>query len=765
MLLMGLTTHAQIVTSEGLDETFVFTDLEGNEIADGATIVVSELNDDGQMVIPVKTKNAAGKKAAVSMYEDLSQMPNGGWQTCAFGNCMTLKASGYSAKSIMSADSHAAIDTEWIPATGGYATWEAKLQIHIFNITKKTTFGQTIETAGNEIIGYGPVINVRFEYKDPADQQQTVHQLIMGPHTTDDVAPSESGLGLTGVPGILKIAAVLPVKDFMAFDGGKVTKMRVGLANAAAVSRIFIAKASEEGDVTEVFTQDVSSNAAGWTEYELDTPYTLSLTDCDFLLLGYDYKQTSTQTDGSYPISVISSTLIYPSLMYADFGDGEEWYDVGLSSMGNLSVQAVVESSNFPEKDMVVMALSTNDNYYKAGSELTYSLDLQNFGYGQISSYDFDVKVDDNVVTTFSGSEAIGSQETKSITGKMTLTPDLSNGSHKLALCLKTVDGNAPAANINNDEASTPFMVYAESVPRQKNLIEQFTSQFCTYCPRGVTFFSDLIRQRDDIAWVSIHGNMSGTDIFYNVVNDSIMTYEEVNSYPSASYNRTFVPDMAESDGEIAYGLGYNLTYRTQVVKMLSSTIDYTMQAPSFVTLNIEQVYNPETRALDITVKGDGAEAAAEMLASYGLTVMLTENGIVARQLNEGQWVQNYEHHYVLREVLGKCTGNAINWQGDDFTAHFTYTIPEDYVKDNMYVVAFVAPLIDIFNYDTMNMAINNCEMVAVKDASTTAIMNISADNAAENRFALDGRQLPAAQKGINIVRLADGSVRKVVVK
>ena len=32
-------------------------------------------------------------------------------------------------------------------------------------------------------------------------------------------------------------------------------------------------------------------------------------------------------------------------------------------------------------------------------------------------------------------------------------------------------------------------------------------------------------------------------------------------------------------------------------------------------------------------------------------------------------------------------------------------------------------------------------------------------------RYTLDGRQLPAAQKGLNIIRMGDGSVRKVIVK
>ncbi len=593
-------------------------------------------------------------------------------------------------------------------------------------------------------------------------------QLIFGPYQTNEVATSDEGLGLLSFPGTLKIAAGLPVKDFMAFDGGKVVKMRVGLANAAAITRIFIAEVTNEGNIVDVFSQDVNGKSAGWNEFDIKTPYTLSMSNCQELFVGFDYTQTSSQTsNGSYPISVVSTgSTIYNTYVYGNLGNGKNWYDVGLGSMGNLSVQCFVESDNFPEKDIAVLSLGTDANYYKSETELTYNISLQNVGYGNISKCSFDVEIDDAVVTTLESNDAIASLEVKNITGTISVPSSLSFGEHKLGLRLKSVDGETPAGNVNNDYASSTFNVYSQSVPRQKNLIEQFTSQYCTYCPRGVTLFSDLIEMRKDIAWVSVHGNMSsGKDIFYIAANDTIMAYEDVSGFPSASYNRSFVPDLADNSGEIAYGLGYDMSYRVQIVKLLNTIIDQTASSPSFVTLNIEQTYDPETRDLNITVNGDGVENASQILNNNGITVMLTENNLIARQLNEGTWNQKFEHHYVLRSVLGKCTGNSINWQGDNFTANFKYTIPADYVKDNMYVVAFVAPMINLNNVNTMNMAINNCEMVAVKDASTTAIQNISLDSEELDRYTLDGIKLTVPQKGLNIIRMADGSVRKVMVK
>ena len=126
---------------EELDDTFVFTDLEGNVVPNGAVITVNTL------------------------YETIDDMPNGEWQTCAFGNCMILSESGYSPKSVQAPDAVVDILTEWIPEENKYASWSATLQIQRYSITKNF-FGQ--ETVGTIVEGYGPKVTINFVYADPA---------------------------------------------------------------------------------------------------------------------------------------------------------------------------------------------------------------------------------------------------------------------------------------------------------------------------------------------------------------------------------------------------------------------------------------------------------------------------------------------------------------------------------------------------------------------------------------------------------------------
>ena len=70
-----------------------------------------------------------------------------------------------------------------------------------------------------------------------------------------------------------------------------------------------------------------------------------------------------------------------------------------------------------------------------------------------------------------------------------------------------------------------------------------------------------------------------------------------------------------------------------------------------------------------------------------------------------------------------------------------------------------VALLIDRVSGNVVNAA-----QSAIGDY-TAAISSVNAAAAAAERYSVDGRRLPAPQKGLNIIKTADGKVRKVIVR
>ena len=170
--------------------------------------------------------------------------------------------------------------------------------------------------------------------------------------------------------------------------------------------------------------------------------------------------------------------------------------------------------------------------------------------------------------------------------------------------------------------------------PRQKHLLEQFTSNSCTYCPLGTSMIEILQTTRDDIARVAIHGNMNSVDPTNTAQCDTIFAYVGCGGWPYGTFDRM---TGWESDDAIANGLGYDATYHDQVATELSSFFDeIAANMPSFATINLESEINPLTREATVVVSGEMTEDFDVMMGEDAkLTVYLTEDSIIYRQLNK----------------------------------------------------------------------------------------------------------------------------------
>ena len=602
--------------------------------------------------------------------------------------------------------------------------------------------------------------------KMPKKAELGQNQYLMGGYTTDDIAAPGEGVGLTNVPGDLKAAIMIPTSDLSVYNGGKLVKMRVGLANAATVSRVFIIPVTKTGIQDEIVSQEVNFNAAGWNEVELEKAITLNLSDYEAILMGFDYVQTS----NSYPLSLVyAGANSYDILIYGKLGSEEGWYNLG-NSYGNLSVQGVVEME-LPEMNLAVNGLNTNA-FAQSDKALTWEATVTNMGSAAITSLGFDALVDDVVVGSADVTTNITTMQTGTISGQITLPAEISlYESHKLSLKTKTVNGDTPKGTVTENALSATFILYKDKVAHQKQLIEHFTSWTCTYCPLGYTLLRALEKNYNDIAWISVHGNQSpsyGKDPLYFDAVDDLQDMENLEGWPGASYNRTYIKELAEGSESLIYGLGYNVDqYLNQLVPYFREIIDATAEAtPAFASLAIEQEYDNESRKLKLNVKGTGVEGASKLLADDGITVYLTESGITGRQYNQGTWVNDYEHNNALRAVLTSTVGEAPTWDGENFTYSVEYTIPDNFVAENLSITAVLAPIASVSSPDLHNMAVNNAEKVALETTSGIAGVQTKGDNTVEvARYNANGQQIGAPQKGINILRMSNGTTRKVMVK
>ena len=96
---------------------------------------------------------------------------------------------------------------------------------------------------------------------------------------------------------------------------------------------------------------------------------------------------------------------IYPSYILYN----GSWQNVGLDSYGNLGVQCIVESENFPDYLVALNDLYV-PNFIHTGDDIYYIIATRNAGV--VSSIEagactYDIYIDGNLVTTVSNTAAV----------------------------------------------------------------------------------------------------------------------------------------------------------------------------------------------------------------------------------------------------------------------------------------------------------------------------------------------------------------------
>ncbi len=599
------------------------------------------------------------------------------------------------------------------------------------------------------------------------------NQTYLGPYTTDDLASTKEGLGIPSLPGTIKVGAMLDKTMLAPYKGAKIVGIRVGLCDAADGVVAFAAPVGN-GLGKNIFEQEISSTKVGWNEVNVTSDYTIGTDDA--LLIGFSYKQTSS----NYPIST-NSKVAYDGCFYcyANLGSGLGWYNMG-TDYGSVSVQLIVEKDGgFSKLDGKIEDLYV-PKFVKGNETMVYFSGSTNLG-ATFSSAEYGVKLNGTEIKTFDNTSAetekkVDVTSVSQYFGGVITLPAANlkavGEENELTVYIKSVNGQTPE-NTDDDVLTTKFKIFADSLSHQKQLIEHFTSQYCSACPYGITILETLTKQRSDIAWVSLHGNMSTGNDIYTISDASTYMNYATTGYPTATFNRYYLAPVygGTNDGNLSFGLGYNTTYATQVAKMFSTVIDYSnKEIPAFTTVDIATTYDETTKTLGIKVSGEGVDNVQKLLGEDAVvTVYLTEDGLVAKQNNNGTYNYKFTHNNVLRKIVSAPLGDAVVWNGNKFEKDYEVTLDKAWTADNMHVVAFISSPLKVSDtyasaYD--EVWVNNANSVKLSDA--TGINNaISSDKAATEvaRYSLDGVQLSAPQKGLNIVKMSDGSTMKVMVK
>lgn len=571
-------------------------------------------------------------------------------------------------------------------------------------------------------------------------QEITDNQRVVGNAMNDRNAKA---VGIPdGFTGTFKVGGFIANSMLADYVGCKIVGVRFYLMNPVGKSTAFVTTvAAYNGYISDspVLSKELATTGKGWNYAMFDYSYTIgNSSSLSGFVIGYDFNQVSNDNPDR-PIGVSGKGASSGFMIYGDCGDnGVGWYNQG-TSYGNVMVQLIIErDGGFLAYDLALDKMLPI-KFAKSGERQTFSVYCRNVGTAADASATFGVAVDGKEVGVFNNDEPIGSKSAL-IEPSFTMPEGLSAGTHSLAVYLKTVAGAAPEGNLGNDRLESTFKVYDESFPRQKQLVEHFTSEYCMYCPRGYNVLDYLLEKRDDVAWVAIHNDMSGESDEYTLDGNATFSYLScASSLPSASFNRYYLDGTLNSGNTLGLPISYPDNQQEAAADMFSELLDLSAREyPSFTTIDLATDYDEATRQLNVKVSGRVAKDMDTMLGSDAVvTVYLTEDGLWGKQKDGSVWINKFPHSHTLRQALTSMYGEPVNAANGTYEKTFSTLIDTKCDASNMNVVAVVSrPMKVTQKNGTMYLAssptdlwVDNTEMVKL-GSSTTGISTVSNDNA-----------------------------------
>lgn len=518
-------------------------------------------------------------------------------------------------------------------------------------------------------------------------------------------------------------------------------------------------------DGAPVYEQTLNIGSANrWTDYTLNTPYTIT-GDEQELLVGY---------------TLVANSSNIPEALQADkknrlqgcsyAWDGGHWVDLYNTSFGSANIYLTL-SGSLSFSDAILAGLDLSENYYLAGQNYGNKTHIFNFGTETITGFEVTIKNGSEESTVSYNNLNIPQYGMHEFS-----LPDLySAATGQTDIEVNVTVNSANEGDVSDNTFQSSAFFYPEVMERSI-FVEEFTGTACSNCPAGARTLQTAIEQSGQPCVEIMHHAGYSADIYSTDADwDYTIYYGSPNTFaPAAMVNRLHNPDLSD------------VPVMNISLNDMRSAIDYAATRQPYVSLSLSSAFDETTRQADISLRILGHN---DLPGATLLNVFLVQDSLVSFQSNGGV---NYVHNGVTRKVL---TGNSWGMllpdvfnagQQQDWSTSYVLpdaifsdfynasllqqtgyseaqvTIPTD--AEHMRIVAYVA------SYDPSNINNNtvyNCIEVPLVNGSYTqagwavadALEQIGSDASApasDNTFDLQGRRLSNGEKlpaGFYIIR------------
>ena len=538
------------------------------------------------------------------------------------------------------------------------------------------------------------------------------------------------------------------------------------------------------------------ANYVGPISVKLPTPFTIP---ADGALVGYSYDGKS--SDKSIVLAGISSEAAGCFFQY-DY-EGERNFEslssiVGMSS----SIQIGLDVSDCEANDATVSANPELTTLVKTKQQ--YPFYITNNSAKPITQLTYSISVDgvNGAEKSLDLSSPIEPMETASIPYTTAFEDD---GVHTVELNISKVNGNT---NINKHSSAEYSIIALEKSADRVSVVEEQTGTWCGWCPRGHVALDLLNKQLGDKV-VTLAGHFANGESQVdpmNILGDNITSQAEAyadyglialyvssllggDGLPGAMFDRVVAADPYVGANTTK---GKNGTYEygaTDLVNLLKE--ENPSEADFSMTASWADDKNTDIK-VDLTTTFNYNRFGS---FPYGVAFVLSENGMTGKGAN---WKQ-LNYYSKLAGVNG-----ASDFNNPDMAAWFKAGSYVSTTYDNVVVQAWNplgdaaivdksktdidkgevihfsttlkvnSDLIQNYNNLTLSALLVNLNSLAVVNAAKVVLgncaagiedVNSEANNNVVSRYNVNGMRINGAQKGLNIVKLANGKVVKMAVK
>ena len=538
------------------------------------------------------------------------------------------------------------------------------------------------------------------------------------------------------------------------------------------------------------------ANYVGPVSVKLPTPFTIP---ADGALVGYSFDGKSSDA----PVVLAGASTETAGFFFQYDYEGERNFEslssiIGMSS----SIQIGMDVSDCEANDAAVA--TDPETTTLVNTDQQYPFYVTNNSAKPITqiTYHFTIDGEQQPEKTLDLSSPIESMETVSLP----LTKKFEDeGVHTIKLTVSKVNGNE---NVNSATSATYSVIALEKSADRVSVVEEQTGTWCGWCPRGHVALDLLNKQLGDKV-VTLAGHFTNSESQVdpmNILGDNITSQAEAfadygwvainlssmlggGGFPGAMFDRLVAADPYVG---INTKKGKNGTYEfgaTDLVKTIQEKIP--SEADFSMTASWADDKNTDIK-VDLTTTFN-YDRFGEF--PYGVAFVLSENGMTGKgatwkQLNYysklagvngasdfnnpdmaawfkgGSYVSTTYDNVVVQAwnpignaaIVDKSQTDIIKGEAIPFSA--TLKVNSDLIQnyDNLTLSAL---LVNLKSYAVVNAA----KVVLGKCAAGIEDVNSEANNNVVSRYNVNGMRINGAQKGLNIVKLANGKVVKMAVK